>query len=291
MYLDPTGYRETEAQLTEYLDRKNSSVDKMMESIHNSMNEAHLNGTIAFRVKNLYSVYLKIKANEYIYNIHDLLAIKVLLQEIRDCYYALGVIHHLYAPCNSTFKDYICRPKPNMYSSLHSSVIGDDDTLTQIQIRTYEMEKINMQGITAYWGMYKGEAGDKMKEILRDRFKFDQSVKRLNNVFADSEFFVTNVERNILGENINVYDYDGYLISLPEGSTVVDFAYYLGSAVAEKMVGAFVNGNPVDFGTVLHNGDRVHILTSRDKHGPNVNWLDKATNIETQRQILKKIRN
>ena len=288
-YLDPAAFNDTKAKMTNYINRKSIYIKQMLKSVAEILDANDVPALIKHRIKNIYSVYRKLEAGEFLDDIHDLIAIKVLTDEIKNCYYSLGLVHSLYLPYNSTFKDYICDPKPNMYSSLHTSVIGLDDTITQIQIRTKKMERINMHGLTAYWSLFEGEAGDKMQEVLRDKYKYDQSVKRLNDLFTDSKYFVTNFSKNVIGEGISVYDYDGYLSNLPEGSTVIDFAYNFGADYARKMVGAFVNGRAVDVDTVLHNGDRVHVLVSEEKLGPSPTWLTDATLIETQKAIRKSL--
>ena len=227
------------------------------------------------------------KEKQLISNFHDFIAIKVLVDDKKECYDALRIIHGLYQPSNGRFKDYICSPKTNMYSSLHTSVFGPNSVLVQAQIRTHEMERINVHGLTAYWDICKGAAGSRMQELLSEKFQFVKSIEEINRIFTDNQAFIEQVEKEVLGRNIYVYNNDGLLVELPEGSTVVDFAYRLSSTVGDTMVGAFVNGQVARFDTILHSNDRIHIMTDVSSLGPQKEWLNDATTVHAQRAIRK----
>ena len=287
-YLHPEEYTKIKAQVSDYSSKVYKDIVKMMSSFYEILASEKIPNAIKFRIKNVYSVYQRLSRGETLENLHDFLAIKILTDDVKECYNVLRLVHSLYEPINRTFKDYICKPKANMYSSLHTSVFGPEAVIVQTQIRTKEMEKINMQGLTAYWDICKGEAGSRMQEILREKYQFVQSIKELNNIFIDNQTFVQRVQSDVIGENIFVYDYEGHLIELPEGATVVDFAYKFGAEYGNKMVGVFVNGQPVSVDTVLTTGDRVHILISENSLGPRTEWLSYATTVNAQRLIKYK---
>lgn len=287
-YLNPDEYSETKKVISEYSSKMRININQMMIDIHNMLVDESIPHSLKLRIKSVYSVYRRLSRGETIENLHDFLAIKILVQDIKECYDSLRITHGLYQPLNRTFKDYICRPKSNMYSSLHTSVFGPEGTIVQVQIRTKEMEKINLEGLTAYWDICQGKAGDTMQEILRDRYNFVQSVKEINQIFVDNQTFVQRFQRDVIGENIYVYDYDGHLVELHEGSTVIDFAYSHGKEFGDKMVGVFVNGQAVGVDTVLCTGDRVHVLLSDHSLGPRIEWLSDATTVKAQRLIRKK---
>ena len=286
-YLNPEEYFATKRKISEYSSAVATNTNDMMLKIYEALKDESIPRALKLRIKSVYSVYRRLSRGETIDNLHDFLAIKVLLPDINECYQALRVVHSLYEPLNKAFKDYICKPKPNMYSSLHTSVFGPEGTLVQIQIRTDEMEKINLEGLTAYWDICQGKAGDKMQEILTDRYNFVKSVKEINQIFADNQSFVQKFQRDVIGESIYVYDYEGHLVELSEGSTVIDFAYSYGKDFGDRMVGVFVNGKAVGVDTVLTTGDRVHVLLSDHSLGPRREWLSDATTVKAQKLIRK----
>ena len=150
------------------------------------------------------------------------------------------------------------------------------------------MEKINLQGLTAYWDICQGKAGDMMQETLRDKYHFTQSLKELSHIIKDSQAFVQTFQQNIIGENIYIYDADGHMISLPEGATVIDLAYSRGKEIGDRLEGAFVNGQVVDVSTVLSTGDRVHLLLSKFSHGPKAEWESEAATVQAQKMMRKR---
>ncbi len=289
-YLNPEAYIETKEKVKTFVDKKREIINEMIFDIHRLLSDEKVPHELKLRIKNVYSVYQRLNMGEDLANLHDFIAIKTLVNDVKECYNVLRIVHSLYIPCNATFKDYIALPKPNMYTSLHSSVFGPDELLVQSQIRTFEMEKINMYGLTAYWDICKGEAGNRMQEVLKEKFHFESSIKAINRIFVSNQEFVNHVQKEILGENIQVYDYNGRLVEIPEGSTIIDFVSFMGEDSLDKLAGAFVNGKPVSFDTILANGDRVHIIMG-ETYGPKVEWMGDATTIEAQRKIMKKIPN
>ena len=201
-YLHPEEYAQTQRIIYSYLAKVRINVNQMMIDINNILSDENVPHALKLRIKGAYSVYRRISRGESIDNLHDLIAIKVLVDDVKECYNSLRIVHSLYQPLNKTFKDYICSPKANMYSSLHTSVFGPENVLVQMQIRTNEMEKINLEGLAAYWDICQGEAGATMHEILRDKYKFVQSVREINKIFTDNQTFVQRFQSDVIGENI-----------------------------------------------------------------------------------------
>jgi GTP pyrophosphokinase len=183
------------------------------------------------------------------------------------------------------FKDYICNPKTNMYRSLHTTVFGPDDRLVQTQIRTYDMDKIASFGLTAYWDIEKGNARDKMQEELKNKYQFFKSLVEINKVFADNQEFVSQVQKELLSDKIYVYTTKGEVIELPKGATAIDFAYRIHSDLGDTMVSAVVNDKMVGPEYVLHNKDRVRILTDLLSYGPREEWLEIVQTTKAKRRI------
>lgn len=288
-YLDKENYIKTKNEITQFVNSRRENLNTMFKEFYKLLFNENIPHNLKLRIKNVYSIFNRLNNGEDIQNIHDFIAIKVIVDDIKNCYNALRIVHSLYNPSNSTFKDYICNPKSNMYSSLHTSVYGPEDILVQTQIRTFEMEKINMYGLTAYWDICKGEAGNKMQEILKERFQFVKSVKTINRIFKNNEEFINHVKSDVLFETIFVYDNKGRMYEITDGATIIDFAYQLGSDVGNKMIKAYLNGHAAKIDTPLHNGDRVYIVTS-DEVEPKIEWVNNATTVKAQRAIKKNIK-
>ena len=288
-YLDKENYLETKRQIENFKNQKKENLNTMFKAFYTLLSDENIPHSLRLRIKNVYSIYNRLKNGEEIQNIHDFIAIKVIVDDIVDCYNALRIVHSLYKPSNATFKDYICNPKSNMYSSLHTSVYGPEDILVQTQIRTFEMEKINMQGLTAYWDICQGEAGSKMQEILKEKFQFVKSIKTIDRIFKNNEEFINHVRSDVLFETIFVYDNKGRMYEITDGATIIDFAYQLGPDVGNKMIKAYLNGHETKLDTSLHNGDRVYIVTSEEIE-PKEEWINNATTIKAQRLIKKNLK-
>ena len=199
-----------------------------------------------------------------------------MVDEVENCYRALYLIHSKYHPINDKFKDYICNPKTNMYSSLHTTVFGPDDRLVQTQIRTFDMDKIASFGLTAYWDYQKGKARDVMQEDLKKKFQFFKSLTEINSMFGDNQEFVSKIKSELFADRIYVYTTKGDIIELPKGSTPIDFAYKIHTDIGNTMVGAFVNDEYVPIDYILKNKDRVRIVVDDLSFGPRKEWIDKA---------------
>ena len=257
--------------------------------MHNTIKKLLLNkeipNSIKIRTKNIYGIYKRLKEENKLSDIHDLLALKVMVDNIDNCYKTLGVVHSVYHPLNDTFKDYICNPKTNMYKSLHTTVFAPDDRLVQTQIRTFEMDNVADFGLTAYWDVNKGEARDKMQKDLKEKYQFFNSLVEINKMFGDNREFVDTVKSELFADKIYVYTTKGDIIELPSGSTAIDFAYELGENVGNTMVGVLINGKYAMPETILHNKDIVKVITNNYSYGPRDNWLDVVKTTQAKRKI------
>ena len=280
-YLDPISYRE----IVEALNEKAAQYDGFMSSIHDQitrrLREAHIDGYVYGRMKHPYSIYRKMYTqNKSLDDVYDLFAFRVIVDTVSDCYNVLGIIHDLYKPILGRFKDYIGTPKPNMYQSLHTTVVGQNGIPFEVQIRTREMHEVAEYGIAAHW-KYKQNgqgAGDE------GRYEW---VRRLleNQEGADAEDFIHSLKVDMFADEVFVFTPRGDIINLPAGATPIDFAYNIHSAVGNRMVGAKVNGRLVPFDTRLKNGDIVEVVTSQSAHGPSRDWVKIARSSNARSKI------
>lgn len=280
-YLDPISYRE----IVEALNEKAAQYDGFISSIHDQitrrLREAHIDGYVYGRMKHPYSIYRKMYTqNKSLDDVYDLFAFRVIVDTVSDCYNVLGIIHDLYKPILGRFKDYIGTPKPNMYQSLHTTVVGQNGIPFEVQIRTREMHEVAEYGIAAHW-KYKQNgqgAGDE------GRYEW---VRRLleNQEGADAEDFIHSLKVDMFADEVFVFTPRGDVINLPAGATPIDFAYNIHSAVGNHMVGAKVNGRLVPFDTRLKNGDIVEVVTSQSAHGPSRDWVKIARSSNARSKI------
>ena len=258
---------------------------EMLTKINAILSNREIPHDIKVRTKNIYGIYKKISEGYRVSDIHDLLALKIMVDNIDNCYQTLGVVHSEYHPINDKFKDYISVPKTNMYRSLHSTVFGPDDRLVQTQVRTFDMDKIASFGLTAYWDIEKGNARDIMQEDLKSKYQFFKSLIEINKVFADNQEFVRQVRTELFADKIYVYTSKGEIIELPKNSTAIDFAYRIHSELGNTMVSAIVNDKMVEPDYILKNKDRVRIITDILAYGPHQEWLEKVQTTKAKRKI------
>ena len=280
-YLDPVGYRE----IIEALDEKAAEYDGFMSAIHDQittrLREAGIDATVQARMKHPYSIYRKMYTqNKSLDDVFDLFAFRVIVDTVADCYNVLGLIHDLYKPILGRFKDYIGTPKPNMYQSLHTTVVGESGIPFEVQIRTKEMHEVAEYGVAAHW-KYKQNgqgAGDE---------RGYEWVRRLleNQEDADAEDFIHSLKVDMFADEVFVFTPNGDVINLPAGATPIDFAYTIHSAVGNHMTGAKVNGRIVQFDYHLRNGDVVEVMTSRSAHGPSRDWVKIARSSNARSKI------
>ena len=280
-YLDPISYRE----IVDALNEKAAEYDGFMSSIHDQitqrLHESNIDGYVYGRMKHPYSIYRKMYTqNKSLDDVYDLFAFRVIVDTVSDCYYVLGIIHDLYKPVLGRFKDYIGTPKPNMYQSLHTTVMGQNGIPFEVQIRTKEMHEVAEYGIAAHW-KYKqnGQGGG-------DEGRYEW-VRRLleNQEGTAAEEFIHSLKVDMFADEVFVFTPRGDVINLPAGATPIDFAYNIHSAVGNHMVAAKVNGRIVPFDFRLKNGDIVEVVTSQSAHGPSRDWVKIARSSNARSKI------
>ena len=284
-YLKPDMYKKIEEKKLKIEEDSNSCLQEMLLKIQVMLNDKNIPNEIKVRTKNIYGIYKRLSEGQKLADIHDLLALKIMVDEVANCYYALGMIHQEYHPINNKFKDYICNPKTNMYQSLHTTVFGPDDRLVQTQIRTFEMDKVASFGLTTYWDVEKGNARDVMQEDLKSKFQFFKSLTEINSMFGDNQQFVNQVKCELFSDKVYVYTTSGETIELPKGATPIDFAYKIHTDIGNTMVGVFVNDEYVPIDYVLKNKDRVRIVTDDLSYGPREDWIEKAQTSHARKKI------
>ena len=284
-YLNPEAYNDIVEKLNLKKTERDKAVGKMIEEVSNLLNENNITHEIKGRSKGIYSIYNKMSKGKKFEDIYDILALRVYVNTEQECYLALGLIHSKYKPVPKRFKDYIAMPKTNLYQSLHTTVFGIDGDLFEIQIRTYEMDKIAEYGIASHWS-YKENKKANYKDQMEHKLEIFRSIIELNEDATTSEEFITNVKNDILfNDSIYVYTPKGDVIELPKGSTCVDFAYKVHSEVGDKMIGAIVNDNIVPLDYSLKTGDIIKINTSKLSKGPNKDWLKFVVTTQAKNKI------
>ncbi len=281
-YLDPVAYDEINRKLAQASTEHGQFMSRVQGEISTRLTEAEIpHATVYGRVKHPYSIYRKMYLQEKtMEELYDLFAFRVLVDTVPDCYNVLGVIHDIYKPILGRFKDYIATPKPNMYQSLHTTVIGEEGIPFEVQIRTYDMHAINEYGVAAHWKYKQG--------IKKEGNEADYEwIRRLleNQEDADAEEFIHSLKVDMFADEVFVFTPRGDVINLPAGATPIDFAYSIHSAIGNTMVGAKVNGRMVGFDYQLHNGDVVEINTSKTAHGPSRDWMNIAKSSEARSKI------
>ena len=284
-YLKPDMYKQIEERKIRLEQTSSYCLTEMLSKIERLLRDNNIPNEIKVRTKNIYGIYKRLSEGHRLSDIHDLLALKIMVDSVENCYRTLGMIHSEYHPINDKFKDYICNPKTNMYRSLHTTVFGPNDKLVQTQIRTFDMDRVASFGLTAYWDEQKGKARDVMQEDLRQKFQFFKSLTEINSMFGDNQQFVNQVKSELFADKVYVYTTKGDIIELPRGSTPIDFAYKIHTDIGNTMVGAFVNDEYVPIDYVLQNKDRVRIVTDDLSYGPREDWIDKAHTSLAKRKI------
>ena len=284
-YLNPDAYYEIVEKLNLKKTERDEAVGKMLDEVSNLLTEHNIPHEIKGRSKSIYSIYNKMSKGKKFEDIYDILALRVFVNTEQECYLALGLIHSKYKPVPKRFKDYIAMPKTNLYQSLHTTVFGIDGQLFEIQIRTYEMDKIAEYGIASHWS-YKENKSPNSKDIMEQKLEIFRSIIELNEDAKTPEEFINNVKKDLLfNDSIYVYTPKGDVIELPKGSTCVDFAYRVHSEVGDKMVGAIVNDSIVPFDYILKTGDIIKVNTSKLSKGPNKDWLNFVATSQAKNKI------
>ena len=272
-YYKPEVYNDILEKLSESRQELDKSVEKMMDSVSKILDSNNIKHEMKGRTKSVYSIYNKLQKGKMFNQIYDILALRYLVNTEAECYLALGLIHAKYKPVPKRFKDYIARPKANGYQSLHTTVFGVDGKLFEIQIRTYEMDKVAEYGFASHWS-YK-ENGINKVNAMEQKLKSFRSIIELNEQQVEGEEFVNTVKNEVFNpSNIYVYTPKGDVFELPVGSTPIDFAYRVHTSVGHQMIGAIVNDNIVPLDYKLKNNDIVKINTNKHSKGPSKEWIN-----------------
>lgn len=274
-YLEPDAYYDLADKIKRKQSEREEFVEKIVTEIKGKCDEAGIHCEVYGRPKHFFSIYKKMhNKNKTIDQIFDLFAVRILVDTVTDCYAALGVVHEIYKPIPNRFKDYISMPKANMYQSLHNTLIGPEGTPFEVQIRTFEMHRTAEYGIAAHW-KYKEGRTDTGQDAEEVKLSWLRQILEWQRDMSDNKEFMDTIKTDldVFNENVYCFSPNGKVISLLEGSTPVDFAYAIHSAIGNTMISARVNGRIVNFDYKLKNGDRVEILTSQNSKGPSMDWL------------------
>ena len=292
-YVEPTKYYEISKLIQAKKDEREKSIASVIEDIKGLLGTNHIESfEIKGRGKNIYSIYKKMYVNNRSFeDIYDLLAIRIIVKRVEECYQSLGLIHANFTPIPRRFKDYIAVPKPNLYQSLHTTVLSHEGTLFEVQIRTKEMDDVAEMGIAAHWAYKEGRTYSREKEQfeIAQRLKWYGELLKMSEDIEDdnnsSEDFVDIFKDDILGANVYVFTPKGEVIELPKDATPIDFAYRIHSDVGNKMVGATVNNKIVPIDSTLKTGDIVSVRTSKASTGPNDSWLKIVKSTHAKNKI------
>ena len=271
-YLDPIGYEEVRRHIEEKYGENLNFIEKVRAAVDKKMRENHIHFTLEGRIKSVYSVYRKMyNQNKSFDQIYDFYALRIIVDTELECYTALGLIHEMFNSIPGRFKDYISTPKPNMYRSLHTTVIGRDGIPFEVQIRTWEMHHFAEYGMAAHW---KYKSGATSKEEMDKKLAWIASLIETEDGERDPDEFMDALKTDICHDEVFVFTPKGDVIALPNGANVIDFAYAVHSAVGNKMIGGKINGMIVPIDRTLQNGEIVEVLTSGASRGPSRDWIN-----------------
>ncbi|MCR5719289.1 MAG: bifunctional (p)ppGpp synthetase/guanosine-3',5'-bis(diphosphate) 3'-pyrophosphohydrolase [Lachnospiraceae bacterium] len=293
-YLEPEAYYDLVDKIALRRSAREQYITGIANEVRKHIDDAGIHATVDGRVKHFYSIYKKMKnQNKTLEQIYDLFAIRIIVDSVMDCYAALGVIHELYKPLPGRFKDYIAMPKPNMYQSLHTTLIGASGQPFEVQIRTMEMHKAAEYGIAAHWKYKDASDGKKVETQEEEKLLWLRQILEWQRDMSDNREFMKLLKNDLdlFHDSVYCFTPTGEVKNLPTGSTPIDFAYSIHSAVGNKMVGARVNGKLVTIDYEIKNGDRVEIITSQNAKGPSRDWLKVIKSTQARNKINQWFKN
>ncbi|MCD8054896.1 MAG: bifunctional (p)ppGpp synthetase/guanosine-3',5'-bis(diphosphate) 3'-pyrophosphohydrolase [Lachnospiraceae bacterium] len=286
-YLQPEDYNKLIEDINQKKEAREDYIQQIVGEVRGHLETAGIRAEVYGRVKHYFSIYKKMLVqHKTLDQIYDLFAVRVLVDTVPDCYAVLGIIHEMYTPMPGRFKDYIAMPKPNRYQSLHTTLIAKNGTPFEIQIRTYEMHKVAEYGIAAHWKYKEGKGGASLSSE-EEKLSWLRQILEWQRDMSDNGEFLTSLKSdlNMFSENVYCFTPNGDVKSLPKGSTPIDFAYSIHSAVGNKMVGARVNDKLVPIDYEIQNGDRVEVITSQNTRGPSRDWLNLVKSPQAKNKI------
>lgn len=287
-YLQPEIYYDLANQIAEKKSERENYIQEIVDEVSEHIKAAGIEAKIDGRVKHFFSIYKKMKnQGKTLDQIYDLFAVRIIVDSVKDCYACLGVIHEIYKPIPGRFKDYIAMPKENMYQSLHTTLIGSKGQPFEIQIRTFEMHKAAEYGIAAHWKYKEASDGKRPEQGEEEKLDWLKRILEWQKDMSDNNEFMNSLKSdlNLFSDNVYCFTPTGEVKNLPAGSTPVDFAYSIHSAVGNRMVGARVNGRLVTIDYEIKNGDRIEVITSQNSKGPSRDWLKIAKSAQAKNKI------
>ena len=287
-YLEPDVYYDLVEKITLKKSEREKYIQGIVDEVTGYIKEAGIQAQVDGRVKHFFSIYKKMKnQNKTLDQIYDLFAVRIIVDSVKDCYAALGVIHEKYKPIPGRFKDYIAMPKANMYQSLHTTLIGTSGQPFEVQIRTFEMHKAAEYGIAAHWKYKEASDGKKVEAREEEKLVWLRQILEWQRDMSDNKEFMNLLKNDLdlFSDQVYCFTPTGEVKNLPAGSTPIDFAYSIHSAVGNKMVGARVNGKLVTIDYKIKNGDRLEIITSQNSKGPSRDWLNLVKSTQAKNKI------
>lgn len=287
-YLKPDVYKELVSKVNERKLEREQYVQQIAQEVREHIKEAGIDGKVDGRVKHFFSIYRKmVNQGKSLDQIYDLFAVRIIVNTVKDCYAALGVIHEMYRPIPGRFKDYIAMPKPNGYQSLHTTLIGKSGQPFEIQIRTFEMHREAEYGIAAHWKYKVASDGKKIDDSEQEKLSWLRQILEWQQNMSDNREFMQLLKSDLdlFSDSVYCFTPNGEVKNLPAGSTPIDFAYAIHSAVGNRMVGARVNGKLVNIDYKIQNGDRVEVITSTNSKGPSLDWLNICKSASAKNKI------
>ncbi len=288
-YLQPDVYKDLTEKISSKKSERQAFIEDIVNEVRTHIEEAGIEAKVDGRIKHFFSIYKKmVNQNKTLEQIYDLFAVRIIVDSLKDCYAALGVIHEMYKPIPGRFKDYIAMPKPNMYQSLHTTLIGPKGAPFEIQIRTYDMHRTAEFGIAAHWKYKEGQDGKGgTANAEEEKLTWLRQVLEWQKDMSDNKEFLSLIKNDfdLFSDSVYAFTPTGDVKTLPAGSNPIDFAYSIHSAVGNKMIGARVNGKLVPIDYVIQNGDRIEIMTSQNSKGPSRDWLAIVKSTQAKNKI------